>query len=64
MNREDVFKAALMLVVVAAEWWAMQPYHEPMLAKLYYWVAKFCYAVAHRLGSLGITFEHAYYEAV
>jgi hypothetical protein len=59
-----VLKTAALLVVIAAEWWAMQPYHEPMLAKLWQFMARLCYRIAHRFGSLGLTFEHQYYQAV
>lgn len=64
MNKEDLFKAALMLLVIAAEYWAMQPYHEPLLAKLYSVLAKLCYSIARRFGAYGLSFEFAYYESV
>jgi len=67
-NEDDMkttlLKALAMLLIVAAEWWAMQPYHEPLLPKLYQLLARLCYRIAGRMGSLGLKMEYNYYEAV
>lgn len=62
--KSTLIKAAAMLVLVAAQWWAMQPYHEPMLAKLWQMLAQFCYKTARKFGQLGLAFEFNYYQAV
>lgn len=62
--RFKLVEAAAMLVVVYAEYWAMQPYHEPVLAKLWFWLARQCYRIAAFFGRLGLLAEHEYYEAV
>lgn len=62
--RIELLKAAAMMVVVATEWWMMQPYHEPILARLWLTMARFCYSVARKFGSLGLAFEHNYFLAV
>lgn len=64
MNRDDLIRAGLALVIVAVQYWAIQPYHEPILAKLWQNIMKFCYAVAARFGYMGMVAEHNYYVAV
>lgn len=62
--KSQLLKAAAMLVVVAAEYWAMQPYHPPLLAWLYYYLGRFCYRVAATFGAMGLGFEFKYYTEV
>jgi hypothetical protein len=62
--KSTIIKALTMLAVVAAEWWMMQPYHEPVLARLWYWLARYCYRLAHGFGSLGLEFEYRYNEVI
>lgn len=62
--KTTLIKVGAMLVIVAAEWWAMQPYHEPILGKLWYTLAKYCYRIAERMGRLGLTCEYNYYEVM
>jgi len=62
--QSTLIKVAAMLLIVAAQWWAMQPYHEPMLAKLWQVLAQFCYNAARKFGQLGLSFEYNYYQAV
>lgn len=62
--KATIIKVAAMLVLVAAEWWAMQPYHEPLLAAIYERLARFFYALARTCGLLGLRMEANYYEAV
>ena len=69
MFNDDVMKTTLlkalaMLLIVAAKWWAMQPYHEPLLPKLYQLLARLCYGIARRAGIVGLKMEYNYYEAV
>lgn len=62
--RLKLIEAGVMLVVVAVEYWAMQPYHKPLLASFWLWLAKLCQRVAGRFGMLGLVAEHNYYEAI
>lgn len=62
--KSTIIKSLLMLAVVAAEWYLMQPYHEPLIPKLWYALAGWCYRLAYRLGSMGIAFEYKYNEAM
>lgn len=59
-----IIKAIAMLIVILAEYWVMQPYHEPLLARLWASLARLCYRIALRFGSLGMGFENNYYEAI
>ena len=59
-----IIKTIAMLSIVAAEWWMMQPYHEPIIPKFWHTLAQFCYRLARKLGEAGITCEHYYWEAV
>jgi hypothetical protein len=67
-NDDDVkstlIKVGAMLLIVAVEWWTMQPYHEPLLGKLWYMLAKLCYKIAGKAGSMGLNFEYSYYEVM
>lgn len=62
--QSTIIKVIAMLIIIAAQWWAMQPYHEPLLAKLWQTLAQYCYKMARRFGQLGLTFEYNYYQAV
>jgi hypothetical protein len=62
--KSTLIKAVAMLVVVLAEYWVMQPYHEPMLAKVWQTMARFCYRIAQYFGELGIHYEYNYFEAM
>jgi hypothetical protein len=62
--KTELLKAALIMGMVAYEWWAMQPYHKPVMANLWLWMAKVCYWAARRLGAIGIAAESEYYEVV
>jgi hypothetical protein len=62
--KTTILKALAMLVIIAAEWWMMQPYHEPLVPKLYQVLARFFYRMAYRFGSLGLECEYRYSEAM
>jgi hypothetical protein len=62
--KAELFKAAIMCGIVAYEWYAMQPYHEPLIAKFWLWFSRLCYGIARRFGTLGLAAEHEYYLAV
>lgn len=62
--KSEMLKALVMLAVVGAEWWMMQPYHEPLIPRLWLKLASFCYSIARKFGAMGIAAEHAYFEAV
>jgi hypothetical protein len=62
--KSTLIKAAAMLVVVLAEYWVMQPYHEPFLANIWQRMARLCYRIARRFGEMGIRYENNYFEAM
>jgi hypothetical protein len=62
--RTTLIKAVAMLAVVAAEWWIMQPYHEPLIPRVYQALARFFYHLASRFGRIGLECEYRYHEAV
>jgi hypothetical protein len=62
--KTTIIKALAMLAIIAAEWYMMQPYHEPLVPKLYHMLAQFFYKWARRLGSLGLECEFRYSEAM
>lgn len=62
--KSELLKAAVMLLVVGAEWWMMQPYHEPLVPRMWLAFARFCYRLAGKLGAMGIAAEYNYYQAV
>jgi hypothetical protein len=62
--KTTLIKAGIMLVILAAEWWVMQPYHDPILARIWSVLARFCYRVARRFGEMGLHYEFNYYEAM
>lgn len=57
-SKLELIRLAGMVIVL---WWTMQPYNEPVLARFYNWVAKLCYWLARKTGTLGLTAEHRYY---
>jgi hypothetical protein len=61
--RVKLLEAGVMLIVVYMEYWAMQPYHEPVTAKIWLWLSKLCYRIARTFGHFGLYAEHEYYEA-
>ena len=62
--KTTVIKALAMLAIIAAEWWMMQPYHEPLIPKLWHVLAGIFYKWAYRFGSLGLECEYRYSEAM
>lgn len=62
--KTTAIKGLIMLAIIAAEWWAMQPYHEPVMARIWLALARWCQRMAYRLGMLGLEFEYRYSEAL
>jgi hypothetical protein len=62
--KTELFKAMLMAGIIAYEWYAMQPYHEPMLPRFWLWLSHLCYTTAKWFGSLGMAAENEYYLTV
>lgn len=60
----ELVKLGGIVIAVAMEWWIMQPYHEPLLARAWLYLMTACHWVAYQLGRLGIIAEHQYYMAV
>lgn len=64
MDSGDVLRAALMLGVVAAEWWLMQPYHDPVVARFWAFMARLWRELAEFFGWLALDAEQNYYISV
>jgi hypothetical protein len=63
-TQQQLLKFVLMLMLILAEYWIMSWHDSNLQAKLYHYLARFCYGLAFMLGAAGIEFEHAYYKAV
>lgn len=62
--REEILHAGLLLLVVGIEYWAMQPVHDPVVARFWHAIMRAAYELAHLLGRIGLHAEHSYYIAV
>ena len=62
--KSTIIKTVAMLAIIAAEWYMMQPYNEPLIPRLYQMLARFFYRLAYRFGSTGLSFEAKYNEAI
>lgn len=62
--KTTIIKAGIMLALVVVEYWAMQPNHGSLLAKLWYELSKVCYRIARGFGQMGLSCEHNYYQVV
>lgn len=62
-GKQELIRVLLMTGVVIFEWYAMQPYHEPVMARFWLFIARFCQRIAAILGRMGLTAEHHYYVA-
>jgi hypothetical protein len=62
--KTTIIKALAMLAIIAAEWYMMQPYHEPLVPKFYQALARLFYRIARQFGSLGLECEYRYSEAM
>lgn len=62
--KSTLIKIGAMLIVVAAEWWAMQPYQEPLMPRFWHMLAGFFYRMARRFGELGLKCEYNYFQVV
>lgn len=60
----EVIKALAMSAVIVLEWWLMQPYHEPVVARFWAAVARFWRQVAEAAGWLALDAEDNYYTCV
>lgn len=60
----DGMRALLMALIVALEWWSMQPYHEPVMAWLWNLIMRVARRVAETCGWVALHAEHNYYLAV
>jgi hypothetical protein len=63
-TKVELLKFGLAFVLVMVEYWAMQPYHEPIIAKIWQLWMRFCQKVAYAFGRAGLVAEHNYYLAV
>lgn len=58
-----MLRAGLMVAVIALEWYAMQPYQEPVMARLWLAVSVVARRMALWWGRLALHAEHSYYIA-
>lgn len=64
MDKEEALRAGIALAVVLIEWYAMQPYHEPVIARIWLFLARLAQTIARKAGQFGLHAEHNYYIAV
>lgn len=57
-------RAILMVIVISLEWWAMQPYHDPVIAWFWRAVMQASRMVAEHAGWLALQAERNYYISV
>lgn len=62
-TRSEIIRYILMSLAVLLEWYMMQPYHEPLLARLWFVLASVAQNIARRFGTLALNAEHNYYIA-
>lgn len=62
--KEELIHAGLLLIVVGIEWWAIQPVHDPVVARCWHYIMGVAYRLASLLGRLGLHAEHQYYIAI
>lgn len=58
---DGIIRALVAAVVMAAEWWLMQPYHDPLQARLWLALTAFWRRLAEAAGWLALDAEHNYY---
>jgi hypothetical protein len=63
-SKNEVLRAAVMITVIAFEWYAMQPYHDPLIARFWEYLARMCRMAAERFGRAAIAAENNYYIAL
>lgn len=63
-TRQKMIQAAAMLLAVAAEWYMMQPYHEPLTARFWMAISSACKRIALGFGQLGLKAEAEYYRSI
>lgn len=63
MDKTEILRASLMAAIILLEWWLMQPYHEPVIARLWDMIARWARFMAARFGWLALHAEHNYYIA-
>lgn len=62
--KTTLIKVGAMMIVIAAEWWAMQPYQEPLMPRLWHMLAQFFYKLARKFGELGLKCEYYYFQVI
>lgn len=63
MDKSELMRIALMTGVVVFEWYMMQPYHEPVLARAWHILARIYQGIAAAFGRAALHAEHNYYVA-
>lgn len=60
----EFIRLACIAAVIVMEWWLMQPYHDPVIARLWQLVMRASYTIARIAGLIGLHAEHEYYVTV
>jgi hypothetical protein len=63
-TRYEIIKFGLTFILIMAEVWAMQPYHEPVIAALWQRLMQICQRLALMFGRAALNAEHNYYIAI
>jgi hypothetical protein len=62
--KQELFRLGVMLLAIAAEWYAMQPYQEPVLARMWLCLYRVFQFLGRLFGGWGLKAEHRYYICV
>ena len=62
-GKQELVRVLCMTALVAFEWYAMQPYHEPFVARMWNYLAAVYRRIAEIAGRAAITAENNYYTA-
>lgn len=61
--KDELIRAGLMILIIGLEWYAMQPYREPVIARFWEFIASVSQRIARRAGMLALHAENQYYIA-
>lgn len=61
--KEELIRAGVMILVIGLEWYMMQPYREPVVARFWEFIARLARRIAYRAGRIALHAEHSYYIA-
>lgn len=61
--KEELIRAGLMIIIIGLEWYAMQPYREPVIARFWEFAAFVFRRIAYWAGKHALHAENQYYIA-